>query len=234
MLRYILFDLDETLYPPTSGLMPAIGDRMRIYLEREYAMPPERAHDLQKRYWQEYGTTLRGLMLEREIDPQRYLNFVHDVDVTQYLEPNPQLREQLEQIPYVKVIVTNADVPHAQRVLERLGIADQFERIFDIVFFEYESKPARGAYERVLHALSARGDECILVEDTARNLDSARELGIQTILLLHPDARIQPTAALTDPAAENKPVECPPAANVCINDISQVNTAIQLLAAHMS
>lgn len=230
MLRYILFDLDETLYPPTTGLMPAIGDRMRVYLEQEYAMPPERAQDLQKRYWQEFGTTLRGLMLEREIDPQHYLNFVHDVDVTRYLKPNPQLRAQLQDIPYVKVIVTNADVPHAQRVLAQLGIADQFERIFDIVFFEYESKPARGAYERVLRALAARGDECILVEDTARNLDSARELGIQTILLVHPEARVQPTAALSDPAAHNKPAECPPTANACINDILQVNAAIAALA----
>jgi putative hydrolase of the HAD superfamily len=234
MLKYILFDLDETLYAPTSGLMPAIGNRMRQYLEQEYALPPERAHELQKRYWHEYGTTLRGLMLEREIDPRHYLDFVHDVDVTQYLEPNPQLRAQLAQIPYTKVIVTNADVPHAERVLAQLGIADQFARIFDIVFFEYECKPARGAYERVLNALNARGDECILVEDTARNLSAARELGIQTILLLHPDARAQPTAPLGDPAAQEKPVECPPTANICIEDISQVNAAIETLAARMA
>lgn len=234
MLKYILFDLDETLYAPTSGLMPAIGDRMRKYLEQEYAMPPELAHDLQKRYWHEYGTTLRGLMLEREIDPRHYLDFVHDVDVTQYLEPNPQLRAQLAQIPFAKVIVTNADVPHAERVLEQLGIADQFRRIFDIVFFEYECKPARGAYERVLRALDVRGDECILVEDTARNLPAAREVGIQTILLLHPAARVQPTAALSDPAAQVKTVECPPTANFCIDDISQVNAAIETLAARMA
>jgi putative hydrolase of the HAD superfamily len=234
MLKYILFDLDETLYPPTSGLMPAIGDRMRTFLEREYALSPEEAHDLQKRYWHEYGTTLRGLMLEREIDPRRYLDFVHDVDVAQYLTPNPKLREQLQNIPYDKVIVTNADVPHALRVLAQLGITDQFKRIFDIVFFDYESKPARGAYERVLHALGVRGDECILVEDTARNLTAARDLGIRTVLLQHPDAREQPTAPLSDPAAQANAAECPPTADICITDISEVSAAIAALAQKMS
>ena len=229
MLKYIFFDLDETLYSPDSGLMPAVGERMRLYLEREFSLPPERAHELQKRYWNDYGTTLRGLMMEHEIDPLRYLDFVHDVDVSQFLEPNPQLRAQLQNIPYPKVIVTNADVPHAQRVLARLGITDQFEKIFDIIFFEYECKPARGAYERVLRALTVRGDECILVEDTARNLASARELGIRTILLLHPEARLNASAS-SDPAASFHATECPPSANFCIDNIAQVSAAIAELA----
>ncbi len=231
MTKYILFDLDETLYPPTSGLMPAVSERMRLYLEREYAMPAERAHELQKRYWREYGTTLRGLMLEHEINPRHYLEFVHDVDVAQYLEPNPRLRAQLQQIPFAKMIMTNADVPHAQRVLARLGIADQFQEIFDIVFFEYECKPARGAYERVLRALAARGDECILVEDTARNLDNARRLGMRTILLLHPPSENLTNDPFPDPALQTKPAECPSSANLCIDDIAQVNAAIATVAA---
>lgn len=230
MLRYIWFDLDETLYPPTSGLMSAVGKRMREYLEQEYALSPEQAHALQVRYWREHGTTLRGLMLERAIDPHHFLDYAHDVDVAQYLEPNPPLRAQLQQIPYRKVIVTNADVPHAERVLARLGIADQFQRVFDIEFFEYECKPARSAYERVLRALDARGDECLLIEDTARNLDTARELGIHTILLMHPPAPAQAPDAWLDPAAQNRPTECPTTADLCLDDILQVNAAIATLA----
>src|SRR6476659_7421655 len=103
MLKYIIFDLDETLYPAASGLMPAIGDRMRLYLEQHYALAPERAHELQKRYWLEYGTTLRGLMLEREIDPQDYLVFVHDVQVAKFIHPDEKLRRVLASIDYDKV-----------------------------------------------------------------------------------------------------------------------------------
>lgn len=231
MVKYILYDLDETLYPATSGLMPAIGERMRMYLEQRYHLEPERAHELQKRYWLEYGTTLRGLMLEREIDPQDYLGFVHDVDVAHFLTTDERLRQVLNSIPYEKVVVTNADAPHAERVLARLGIGDQFTRIFDIVFMEFECKPARGAYERVLRALDARGDECILVEDSIRNLRAARELGMRTILLLPPgaDPDVPPTTRFIDPASEKKNVECPPEANLCIAEIYEVAEAIRRL-----
>lgn len=227
MIKYILFDLDETLYPATSGLMPAIGVRMRLYLEQKYNLTPERAHELQKRYFLEYGTTLRGLMLEHQIDPQDYLGFVHDVDVAQFIHPDERLRRVLEAIPYDKVIVTNADSPHADRVLARLGVADQFKRIFDIVFMEFECKPASGAYERVLDKLGVRGDECVLVEDMARNLPTARALGIQTILIMDPHAVDQPSSWLPDPASQSRIRECPPDATVCIKEIYQVAETIQ-------
>lgn len=232
MIRYILFDLDETLYPATSGLMPAVGDRMRLYLEQRYNLDPEHAHELQKRYWLQYGTTLRGLMLEHEIDPQEYLQFVHDVEVAQFISPDDRLRQTLAEIPHERVIVTNADAPHAERVLARLGVADQFTRIFDIVFMEFECKPARGAYERVLEALGARGDECVLIEDSVRNLPGARELGIRTILLLPPgfDPNVQPTRRLLDPASEKTvTTECPPEADKCIQDIYAAADAIRRL-----
>ncbi len=231
MIKYLLCDLDETLYPATSGLMPAVGDRMRLYLEQRYNLEPEAAHELQKRYWDEYGTTLRGLMLEREIDPHDYLGFVHDVDVAHFLVPDEKLRAILASISYEKVIVTNADAPHANRVLERLGIADQFTHIFDIVFMEFDCKPARGAYERVLRALNVQGSECILIEDSVRNLPSARELGIQTILLLPPgmDPNVQPTRRFVDPAKSVEFVDCPPDANICISEIYELPDAVARL-----
>lgn len=232
MIRYVLFDLDETLYPASNGLMSAIGERMRKFIEKKYGLSPQEAHALQKRYWEQYGTTLRGLYIENGLDPREYLAYVHDVDVAQFVHPDPQLRAVLEQIPMTKVIVTNADAAHARRVLERLGVTDQFERIFDIVFMEYVSKPAREAYERVLRALNARGDECILVEDMPRNLTAARELGIRTILVLPPKGTERDKlAALRDPAAERNVSECPPDADLCIPSIYQVAQAIQELAA---
>ncbi len=230
MIKYILFDLDETLYPATSGLMPAIGERMRLYLEEHYNLDPIRAHELQKRYFVEYGTTLRGLMLEQKIDPKHFLDYVHNVDVSQFLKPDERLRAVLESIPYPKVIVTNADAPHAERVLGRLGVADQFRQIFDIVFMEFECKPAIHAYERVLETLKVQGNECILIEDMARNLPTARELEIQTVLVLDPDTLDQPSSWIPDPALEKTTRTCPPDANLCIREIYQVADAIQQLA----
>lgn len=210
MLKYILFDLDETLYPTANGLMQAIGERMREYIANKYQLSPEAALALQKRYWNEYGTTLRGLYLERDIEPREYLDYVHDVDLSKFLAPDPALRRVLQQVPQEKVIVTNADAGHARGVLAALGVADLFTRIFDIVFMEYESKPAQGAYTRVLRALNVSGSECALVEDSARNLPPARALGIRAILV----------GASCDPDI----------ADMCIPHISHVADAIQTLA----
>jgi putative hydrolase of the HAD superfamily len=183
MLKFVIFDLDETLYPTTNGLMQTIGARMREFIVNKYNLSPEDARTLQNYYWNTYGTTLRGLYLERQLDPREYLEYVHDVPLANYLAPDPKLRVVLERIPQEKVILTNSDAPHTRRVLEHLGVADQFTRIFDIVSNEYECKPARTVYSRVLNSLGARGDECALVEDLARNIPPARQLGIKTILL---------------------------------------------------
>lgn len=229
-LKYVLFDLDETLYPATSGLMPAIGERMRLYLEAKYGLSPHDAQALQMRYWTEYGTTLRGLMLEREIDPEDYLLYVHDVDVARHVNPDPRLREMLMQITYEKVIMTNADRPHAERVLARLGVADQFTRIFDIVFMEYECKPAQAAYVRVLDALHAEGRECILVEDSVRNLAPARALGIRTILVASPQGTTAPFGFPVDPAWHHLAEGCPEDASICVPEIYRVKEAIGTIA----
>ncbi len=183
MLKYILFDLDETLYPTTNGLMQLIGDRMREYIVGKYGMSRDEAHTLQKRYWNEYGTTLRGLYVERHIDPAEYLQFVHNVPLRDFVAPDPKLRAVLERIPQEKVILTNADAPHARRILDILGISDLFTRVFDVVCFDYQCKPAPIVYESLLKMLPARGEECVLVDDLARNMPPARALGIHTILL---------------------------------------------------
>ena len=210
MLRYILFDLDETLYPTNNGLMQTIGNRMRQFIMDKYGLAPDEAYALQKRYWDEYGTTLRGLYLERHIDPLEYLDFVHQVPLADFLGPDAKLRAILESIPQEKVIMTNADSEHARRILEILGVADQFTRVFDVVCFEFDCKPARSVYERVLQMLPARGEECALVDDLARNFPNARDLGIRTILVGSQgdsDVRIETIYQVADAIAglENEP-----------------------------
>lgn len=209
MFKYILFDLDETLYPTTNGLMQAVGARMREYIQRKFNLSPEAAFELQKRYWNEYGTTLRGLYMEHQLDPAEFLAYVHNVDLTNFIHPDPRLREVLLKIPQEKLILTNADEPHARRVLERLGVADQFTRIFDVVCNQYECKPTPSVYSRALATLGVPGSQCVLVEDLARNLPPARALGVRTVLVYSP--------------------ECPVDADLCLPDIYGVAEAIKQL-----
>ena len=196
MLRYVLFDLDETLYPASNPLMPALRERMRGFVQQRLGVGPLAAEQLSQRYFFEYGTTLRGLQIEQRVDPQDYLDFLGSVDPVLFLFPDLHLREMLETIPQGKYIFTNADRPHAERVLKALGIAGQFDEIFDIASFDWQPKPAPVAYQRALATLQASPHEVAVVDDQARNILGARALGLPGILVgTAPDGEDCPCAA---------------------------------------
>jgi putative hydrolase of the HAD superfamily len=183
MIRYILFDLDDTLYPTSAGLMDDISQRMNEFMITRLDVP---AHDVarqRKDYWERYGTTLRGLYIERHIDPQAFLNFVHDVNVAKYLGADARLDQMLAQIAQTKSVFTNAPADYARRVLDALGVAHHFAEIFDINFIEYQSKPTAFAYDKVVAALPVPPRACVMIDDTPRNLAPAQRLGMKTILL---------------------------------------------------
>ncbi len=182
-IKYILFDLDDTLYATSAGLMQEISQRMNEYLITRIGIDPNDVARVRLDYWERYGTTLRGLYIEWHIDAQEFLDYVHDIPIAQFIEPDPELDEMLARLPARKFIFTNAPENHARRVLSALGIERHFERIFDINFIHYESKPTASAYERVLEALGAQGEECLMIDDSARNLAPARALGMRTVWL---------------------------------------------------
>lgn len=183
MIKHLLFDLDDTLYPASAGLMQEISVRMSEYLMTRMGIPAAEVDHVRQDYWSRYGTTLRGLYIERHIDAQEFLNFVHDIPISQFLQPDAKLAAMLAQLQHEKYIFTNSPADHVGRVLKALGIEKYFIRIFDINFIEYESKPTLSAYHKVLSALDVRGEECALIDDTARNLAPAQTLGMKTILV---------------------------------------------------
>jgi putative hydrolase of the HAD superfamily len=180
--RFLLCDLDNTLYPADSGLMSAVGGRMLRYIVERIGLPPDEAEQLKLQYYREYGTTMRGLILHHGIDPEDYLAFVHDVPLEGYIRPNPDLDTMLAGIPLRKAVFTNADEDHAIRVLDRLGVRHHFERIVDVHEFGFNSKPHADAYRRILEVLDAHPAQCIMVDDSAENLAPARALGMLTVL----------------------------------------------------
>jgi putative hydrolase of the HAD superfamily len=182
-LEFIVFDLDNTLYAQGSGVMEEIGRRIQIWLCRELGLSWEEAVDLRRDYLRKHGTTMGGLMLEHSIDISRYLDFVHEVRIEEHLEPNPALTAMLERIPLRKVVYTNATSAHGRRVLRALGVYEQFERIIGIEEVGLHNKANREAYERMLDLLEASGPECVMVEDSPRNLPPAKSKGMTTILV---------------------------------------------------
>lgn len=180
--RYLLFDLDETLYPRDAGVMQGIRLQIRRYIVEVLGYTAEEADALARRYHQEYGTSMRGLLLNHGIDANHFLGYVHDFPLDG-LVPNPPLDEMLGRLPGNKVIFTNADRAHTERVLAQLGIRRHFGQIVDVVAVDYMSKPNPEAYTRCLSLLQARPEECVLIEDTGRNLAPAKQLGMITVLV---------------------------------------------------
>jgi putative hydrolase of the HAD superfamily len=180
----LFLDLDDTLYPTSSGLWEAIKGRIDIFLIRRMGMAPETASRLRQRYLVEYGTTLNGLVAEHQVDPYEYLAFVHDLPVEKMLRPDPALRDLLARLPQRRVVLTNADRAHAQRVLNSLGIRSCIDLVIDILELEMVNKPQPQAYLRAMQlAGELRPDHCVLVDDRQQNLVPAHELGIVTVLV---------------------------------------------------
>ncbi len=188
--EYILFDLDETLYPKESGFMRVMRERILLFMTQKIGIPADDVTTKRHIYYQRYGTTLRGLMEEYKINPADYLAFVHDVDPRDFFGASPPLDNMLEEIPLRKVIFTNADLLHCQRVLDALQVSHHFELIIDINVINYKSKPDPYAYQRALALLGVPGKRCIMVDDVPRNLIPAKDLGMTTILVNGPDTSI--------------------------------------------
>lgn len=181
-IHTLLFDLDETLYPRSAGVMPLVGQRIRRYISEVYGLSMEEADALAQRYYRDYGTSMRGLYLHYGVDTQHFLEFVHQFPLD-HMQPDPALDAMLARLPGCKVIFTNASAWHAERVLARLGIRRHFERIIDVVAFQYASKPHPQAYQTCLDLLQVTGSDCLLIEDTARNIPPATALGMTTVLV---------------------------------------------------
>ena len=183
-LRFAVFDVDDTLYPPDNGLWDELAGRIDRYLVERIGVNPADSDTVRSQYYREHGTTLNGLMYEHpELDPLEYLAFVHDLSYKELLRPDPELNRMLADLPLRKAIFTNADRSHAENVLHHLGIRDHFEAIVDIVALDFVNKPNKAAYETLLSTLTAPAEACVLVEDSVRNIATAREMGMMTILV---------------------------------------------------
>ncbi|MDF1580499.1 MAG: pyrimidine 5'-nucleotidase [Desulfuromonadales bacterium] len=182
-MQAVLFDLDNTLYAAERELFSLIDVRINRYMEDVAGIPAANVDSLRRNYWEAYGVTLQGLIRHHGVDPEDYLDYVHDVDVTSRLHADPALRKQLESLTIPCYVFTNGSRGHAERVLAALGIADRFAGIFDIRVAAYLPKPFPEPYRQVLMELDLAGEDCVMVEDSHNNLLTAQQLGMRTVLV---------------------------------------------------
>jgi putative hydrolase of the HAD superfamily len=177
-----IFDLDNTLYPPSTRLFDQIDAKMGAYIADLLGCDPIEAHRVQKLYFHDHGTTLAGLMHNHDVVPRDFLTYVHDIDLAP-LAAAPRLAPLLERLPGRRIVFTNGDDAYAQRVLAALGLDGCFDAMWDIHAMHYRPKPEPLAYERMVAALDIDPARSVFVEDMARNLAPAKTLGMQTVWL---------------------------------------------------
>jgi pyrimidine 5'-nucleotidase len=195
----IFFDLDDTLYPASTGLWHAIKERMNRYMAERMGFDPAEIPSLREKYYLQYGTTLRGLQANHEIDVEDYLAFVHDLPLGDYIQPRPDLCELIASLGTRNLIFTNADAAHARRVLKALELDECFESIVDVNAVEPYCKPMPESFQIAMRmAGESDPSRCVMIDDLPRTTQAAREAGLFSILFgqeaSHPDA----DAVLTD------------------------------------
>ena len=178
-----VFDLDNTLYPRHTDLFSQIDVKMTEYVKTLLQLPHDEARKVQKQYYHEHGTTLAGLMANHGIDPNDFLEKVHDIDYS-WIDPDPKLGEAIKALPGRKLIFTNGDTGHAERAARALGVLDHFEAIFDIVAADLVPKPASETYDKFvgLHRIDPK--RSAMFEDLPRNLEVPHRLGMRTVLIV--------------------------------------------------
>ena len=184
-----VFDLDNTLYPHHLNLWGQVDARIRSYIAGFLKISEDEAFRLQKDYYRRYGTSMRGLMIEHGMQPNDYLEVVHQIDHSP-IEPNPALGAALEKLPGRKLILTNGTRKHADAVMQRLAIHDRFEAVFDIVAAELEPKPSPQTYDRFLALHGVTPARAAMFEDLARNLEVPHGLGMTTVLVVPSGTRV--------------------------------------------
>jgi putative hydrolase of the HAD superfamily len=177
-----IFDLDNTLYPASCRLFDQVDVLIGRYIAELLSIDPVEARKIQKDYFREHGTTLRGLMSEHGVDPHAFLDYVHAIDRSP-VAANPALADALDRLPGRKFIFTNGSVSHAEAVLDRLGALGRFEDIFDIVAAEFEPKPRMAPYRALVDRNGIVANRAVMIDDLPVNLAPAAELGMTTVLV---------------------------------------------------
>ncbi|NWF35954.1 pyrimidine 5'-nucleotidase [Mariprofundus sp. KV] len=180
-----VIDLDNTLYAADNGVFARMDKRMTAFVAKELEVDPQEADRLRVKYWKEYGTTLRGMMLHHGMEAEAFLHDVHDIDAHEILKADYELDDALARLPGRKVIHTNGILEHAERILDVLGIAHHFAAIYDIRFNNYIPKPNKETLAMLIKAEGASPDRTLVVDDMADNLKVARELGCKTVWITH-------------------------------------------------
>ena len=179
-IKYWIFDLDNTLYSGDTKVFDQVDKKMSKFISEKLKVSIKEAKKIQKNYFHEYNTTLNGMIKNHEIDANEFLEFVHDVNLD-FLKPDNLLKQEISSLLGKKFIFTNGSKAHAANVTKRIGIDKLFDGVFDIVESDFIPKPSVEPYKKIIEKYKIEPQYSIFIEDIARNLKPAHELGMKTV-----------------------------------------------------
>jgi len=179
-IKYWIFDLDNTLYSGKTKVFEQVDKKMSKYISEKLNVTIDEAKKIQKNYFHEYNTTLNGMIKNHKIDADEFLEFVHDINID-FLNKDLELSKELEKLEGKKIIFTNGSKKHALNVTQKIGIDHHFDDVFDIVDSDFIPKPAIEPYNKLVKKHNIDPKLCVFVEDIARNLKPAYEMGMKTV-----------------------------------------------------
>ncbi len=179
-IRTWVFDLDNTLYPPSARLFDQIEARMTRFVMDMLRVTHSEADRLRHHYWREHGTTLAGLMRVHDLDPGPYLAAVHDISLDQ-LEPDSALNTAIRALPGRKIVYTNGSAPYAERVIAARGLAGAFDAVYGVEHAGYRPKPEPEAFQAILTQDQSAPATAAMFEDEPRNLAAPHAMGMRTV-----------------------------------------------------
>jgi putative hydrolase of the HAD superfamily len=185
-----LFDLDNTLHDCSKAIFQAIDSGMANAVATSLNIGIDEANVLRKLYWKRYGATVIGMVRHHGVDAHTFLELSHSFDVASMVHSENGLAHKLQQLKGRKILLTNAPFKYAREVLKTLGILQQFEALWAIDHMRLQGqirpKPSAALMKQVLARLRVPASQVVLVEDTLRNLKSARQVGMRTVHVFHP------------------------------------------------
>ena len=179
-IKYWIFDLDNTLYSGDTKVFDQVDKKMSKFISEKLKVSIEEAKVIQKNYFHEYNTTLNGMIKNHKIDADEFLEFVHDVDLN-FLKADKPLEREISNLEGKKFIFTNGSKAHVANVTKRIGIEKLFDGVFDIVESNFIPKPSIEPYKKIIEKYKIEPQYSIFIEDIARNLKPAHELGMKTV-----------------------------------------------------
>ena len=183
-IKNFIFDCDGVLYNDLEKVFGQVSKKMTEYIAKKLNLDLKKAKELQTNYFHKYNTSLNGLKIHHEINPDEFLKYVHDINLD-FLEKDLVLRKELLKLEAKKIVFTNGSNDHVANITKHLGIDDLFDGVFDIVDCNFIPKPAIESYEKLSKKFNINPNETLFIEDIAKNLEPAKKLGMKTVWLVN-------------------------------------------------